>query len=201
MDFNTVKRKLADLRKSLEASGSLPASRKKGKGKGKKTTTSEPPARSAPGTSGVCATGPPTTSAGVLNNPQMNPLTSPQAGPHGIPQHLHLSMLGLQHPGAAQQAQQQPLNLQTTNASPQTSNDLPLNLHSAGSNGFQYYLSLGHMSNLIPLPAPGTSQVPTTQTPVFPGQPNMQQFIPGQSQGQSGVGVVYSSAPHTHNMY
>jgi len=133
MDFNTVKRKLSDLRRSLEASGAIQVSAKK------KTVRACRP-RPKPSEDGIIGNGNGGGTEGVLPPGMMGVPTSvttqshhmggymgtPQQ-PHHLPQNLQLSVLGLQplsntggtnpHGGfvgaSFQQQQQQPLNLQT----------------------------------------------------------------------------------------
>ncbi|KAG7175562.1 hypothetical protein Hamer_G025513 [Homarus americanus] len=231
MDFNTVKRKLSDLRKSLEASGALQATKKK--------TTKQSRPRPRPQENQVARNATPidasTSSLGVAVSAapatQMGGYMGQQ--PPTLPPNLQLSVLGLQHLGnnshagaafnptaAAQQPQQQPLNLQTGGGGEQPQ-PLPLNLHSMGGHMPSYYLSLGHMSNLISLPVSsgGGVQGANTQSGNFPGQHNMQQFNPGSivpshsvaqtAPGpagqphllQGGVGVTYAGPQHNHAMY
>lgn len=239
MDFNTVKRKLSDLRKSLEATGALVVTKKK------TTKQSRPRPRqqenqvvrntaqndASMSNLGVAVSGAPTQMGSYMGAQQPPPL----------PPNLQVSFLGLQHlgnnahsgatfnPAATQQPQQQPLNLQTGGGAaaggqggdqPQPQ-PLPLNLHSMGGHVPSYYLSLGHMSNLISLPVSsgGGIQAGNGQTGNIPAQHNMQQFnpgavIPAHSVGQAapgpvtqphllqgGVGVTYTGPQHNHTMY
>lgn len=236
MDFNTVKRKLSDLRKSLEASGALQTTKKKAPSKSRSRQRTQDNqngrAAAAVATNTTTLAEVPTQALGVAMTAapgtQMTGYMGPQQ-PHTLPPNLQLSVLGLQHtgapfnPAAAQQPQQQPLNLQTggngggqVGEQPQA---LPLNLHSMGGHMPSYYLSLSHMSNLISLPVSsgGAVQSAGTQTANFPAQHNMQQFIPTHSTVsaqteagpggqphiiQGGVGVTYTAAPqHNPNMY
>lgn len=228
MDFNTVKRKLSDLRKSLEASGALQTTKKKTpkQSRSRQRAQETQNARNPPAnlteapmqTLGMAMSAAPGT--------QMTSYMGSQQ-PHALPPNLQLSVLGLQHTGApfnpatAQQPQQQPLNLQTGGngggqggEQPQA---LPLNLHSMGGHVPSYYLSLGHMSNLISLPVSsgGGMQSASTQTANFTAQHNMQQFIPAHTVSaqtesgpggqphviQGGVGVTYTGPQHNPNMY
>ncbi|XP_064079025.1 uncharacterized protein LOC135196261 [Macrobrachium nipponense] len=242
MDFNTVKRKLSDLRKSLEASGALQVTKKKAtkqsrprprvqeNSAGRTTTPNEASASSV----GVAVS---TGHAAQMGGGYMG---GQQPHPHPLPANLQLSVLGLQHlgnnahtgaafnPAAGQQPQQQPLNLQTGGGGTgqggggsEQPQPIPLNLHSVGGHMPSYYLSLGHMSNLISLPvSPGGGvQTANTQGGNFPAQHNMQQFQPGtiipahavaQSGPapsgqphvlQGGVGVTYTGPQHNHTMY
>lgn len=238
MDFNTVKRKLSDLRKSLEASGALQTTKKKApsKSRARQRTQDNQNARSATTTNTTTLAEVPTQAIGVAMTAapatQMTGYMGSQQ-PHTLPPNLQLSVLGLQHTGAsfnptaAQQPQQQPLNLQTGGNTGGQGGDqpqpqaLPLNLHSMGGHMPSYYLSLGHMSNLISLPVSsgGAVQSAGTQTTNFTAQHNMQQFIPTHSTVsaqtettpgtagqphviQGGVGVTYTAAPqHNPNMY
>ncbi|KAG0698537.1 hypothetical protein GWK47_026015 [Chionoecetes opilio] len=227
MDFNTVKRKLSDLRKSLEASGAIPPTKKKTpKPRSRQRAQEAQNNRNVPNnlteapvqTLGMAmSTAPATQMTGYMGGQQ----------PHALPPNLQLSVLGLPHtgapfnPGTGQQPQQQPLNLQTGGngggqggEQPQA---LPLNLHSMGGHMPSYYLSLGHMSNLISLPVSsgGGMQSASTQTANFTAQHNMQQFIPAHTVGaqteggpggqphvlQGGVGVPYTGPQHNPNMY
>lgn len=237
MDFNTVKRKLSDLRKSLEASGALQSTKKKTtkqsrprprpqENQGARINT---PNEASTSSIGVAVSAAPTTQmSGYMGGQQPPPL----------PPNLQLSVLGLQHlgnnahagaafnPAVAQQPQQQPLNLQTGGGGGggqggEQPQPLPLNLHSMGGHMPSYYLSLGHMSNLISLPVSsgGGVQTGNAQTGNFPTQHNMQQFNPGSilpthsvaqaAPGptgqphvlQGGVGVTYTGGQHNHSMY
>lgn len=235
MDFNTVKRKLSDLRKSLEASGALQATKKKASKQSRprprpheNQVARNAATNDASTSSGVAVSAAPTTQMGGYMGSQQPPPLHPN---------LQLSVLGLQHlgnnahagaafnPAAAQQPQQQPLNLQTGGSGGQGGEQpqpqpLPLNLHSMGGHVPSYYLSLGHMSNLISLPVSSGGGVQTnTQTGNFPAQHNMQHFNPGTiipshslSQTapgpggqphllQGGVGVTYTGPQHNHTMY
>ena len=249
MDFNTVKRKLSDLRKSLEASGALQVTTKK-----KATKQSRP--RRVQGNAAAKNTAgndPSVSNVGVAlptgHTAQMGGsyMGGQQSHPHALPANLQLSVLGLQHLGnnthtaasfnpaaVAQQTQQQPLNLQTGGGGGgvgggnvqgggggEQPQPIPLNIHSVGGHVPSYYLSLGHMSNLISLPVSPGGGVQTTnaQGGNFPAQHNMQQFPPGavipthtvaQTSGpapnqphliQGGVSVSYPGPQHNHAMY
>lgn len=228
MDFNTVKRKLSDLRKSLEASGAIQTTKKKTpkQSRARQRAQETQNTRNAP----TNITEAPMQTLGVAMSAapgtQMTGYMGTQQ-PHALPPNLQLSVLGLQHTGATfnpattQQPQQQPLNLQTGGngggqggEQPQA---LPLNLHSMGGHMPSYYLSLGHMSNLISLPVSsgGGMQSASTQTANFTAQHNMQQFIPAHTVSaqtdsgpggqphviQGGVGVTYTGPQHNPNMY
>ncbi|KAK8401138.1 hypothetical protein O3P69_002712 [Scylla paramamosain] len=229
MDFNTVKRKLSDLRKSLEASGAIQTTKKKTP----KQSRSRQRSQEVQNTRNTPAnlTEAPVQTLGVTMSAapgtQMTGYMGSQQ-PHALPPNLQLSVLGLQHTGApfnptsVQQPQQQPLNLQTGgNGSGQGGEQpqaLPLNLHSMGGHVPSYYLSLGHMSNLISLPVSsgGGIQSANSQTANFTAQHNMQPFIPAHTVSaqaesgpgggqphviQGGVGVTYTGPQHNPNMY
>ena len=229
MDFNTVKRKLSDLRKSLEASGAIQTTKKKTPKQSRSRQRSQEVQNTRNTTANLAEA--PVQTLGVTMSAapgtQMTGYMGSQQ-PHALPPNLQLSVLGLQHTGGpfntttVQQPQQQPLNLQTGGngggqggEQPQA---LPLNLHSMGGHMPSYYLSLGHMSNLISLPVSsgGGIQSANSQTANFTAQHNMQPFIPahtvsaqaesGPGGGQAhviqgGVGVTYTGPQHNPNMY
>ncbi|CAL4105306.1 unnamed protein product, partial [Meganyctiphanes norvegica] len=255
MDFNTVKRKLSDLRKSLEASGALQVTSKK------KTVRACRP-RPKPSEDGIVnningggiqGMGPSSmvsvaTTAATQPHHMGGYMSTPQQ-PHHLPQNLQLSVLGLQPIGNTgpattmthtvpggfvgatvqqQHHQQQPLNLQTaagaaaaSTANAQASNSqqpLRLNLLSmdataTGAHVPSYYLSLGHMSNLMSLPVSsgGSSQSSGSGVNSFPvSQHNMeiagQQFRQGTiflaGQNPAAAAAVaaahITSSSHTH---